>query len=71
MREVPQRLASPSEEKDIEFNLVSFFLLLIEFSHGMIRNSQKCTYIVNILSEVLAKSENFIPSCTKQTIAKI
>ena len=57
--------------QDIEFNLVSLFLPLIEFSHGMIRNTLKCIYIVNILSEMLMKSENFIPSCTKQIIANI
>ena len=56
--------------QDIEFNLVLFFLSLIEFSHGMIRNTQKCIYIVNILSELPVKSENFMP-CTKQIIAKI
>ena len=56
--------------QDIEFSLVSFFLSLIEFSLGMIRNTRKCIYIVNILREVLAKSENSIP-CTKQIIAKI
>ena len=57
--------------QDIEFNLVSFFISLIGFSHGMIRNTQKCIYIVNILSEVLEKSENFIPLCTNKIIAKI
>ena len=57
--------------QDIEFNLFLFFLSLIEFSHGMIRNIQKCIYIVNILSKVLAKSENFIPSCTNKIIAKM
>ena len=57
--------------QDIEFNLISFFLSLIEFSHGMIRNTQKCIYIVNILSEVVVKSEDFTPSCTNKIIAKV
>ena len=52
--------------QDIKFYLVSFFLSVIEFPHGMIRNTQKCIYIVNILSEVLAKSKNFISPCTVQ-----
>ena len=56
--------------QDIEFNLVSFFLSLIEFSHGVIRNTQKCIYIVYIESSA-SESENFIPSCTNKIITKI